>query len=98
MKAQAFTGKRLYDILPPTNRYTRQWRNWERRMPTVPAMDLTELLRDIPRGAWVAISSRHEKVIAYGSELRAVIEEAKSKGEDQPLIARVPETLSALML
>jgi hypothetical protein len=67
-------------------------------MPTMPALDLTELLRGIPRGAWVAISSKHESVVAFGADLRAVLEEAKAKGENEPLIARVPESGSALML
>lgn len=67
-------------------------------MPTLPAVDLTELLKGIPRGAWVAISSRHEKVVAFGAELRAVLEEAKQKGEKDPLVTRVPESASALML
>lgn len=67
-------------------------------MPTLPAIDLAELLRGIPRGAWVAISMDHEKVIAFGSELRAVLEQAKAKGEPDPLVTRVPESTSALML
>jgi hypothetical protein len=67
-------------------------------MPTLPAIDLTELLKGIPRGAWVAISSGHERVIAFGSELRAVLEEAKAKGERDPLVMRVPESASALIL
>lgn len=67
-------------------------------MPTLPAIDLTELLKGIPRGAWVAVSAKHEKVIAFGSELRAVLEEAKAKGERDPLVMRVPESASALML
>ncbi len=67
-------------------------------MPTLPAIKLTELLKDIPRGAWVAISSQHEKVVAFGSELRAVLDEAKTKGERDPLITRGPESTSAMML
>jgi hypothetical protein len=67
-------------------------------MPTMPALDLTELLKGIPRGAWVAISSQHERVVAFGSELHVVLDEAKAKGEKDPLIARVPESAAALML
>jgi len=65
---------------------------------TLPALDLRELLKSVPRGAWVAISHDHEKLVAYGSDLRAVIDEAHSKGERDPIITRVPETTSALML
>ena len=67
-------------------------------MPTVPAIDLRELLKELPRGAWVAISSQNDKVVAYGSDMRAVIAEAKSRGEDEPLITRIPEASASLML
>ena len=67
-------------------------------MPTLPAVELTGLLKGIPRGAWVAISSHHEKVVAFGSDMRAVLEEAKSKGERDPLMTRIPESATALMM
>lgn len=67
-------------------------------MPTMPALDLTELLKGVPRGAWVAISTENEKVIAFGAELRAVLDEAKKQGENKPLITRVPETAAAMIL
>ena len=67
-------------------------------MPTMPALDLTELLKGVPRGAWVAISTENEKVIAFGAELRAVLDEAKKQGENEPLITRVPETAAAMIL
>ena len=66
-------------------------------MPTVPAIDLRELLKELPRGAWVAISSQNDRVVAYGSDMRAVIAEAKSRGEDEPLITRIPEASASLM-
>jgi hypothetical protein len=67
-------------------------------MPTVPAVDLAELLKGIPRGAWVAIDHNEERIVAYGSDLRAVLEEAKEKGEPDPIVIRVPESTSSLML
>lgn len=67
-------------------------------MPTMPALDLTELLKGIPRGDWVAISSRQERVVAFGFELRAVLEEARQKGEGDPIVARVPESASSTLL
>lgn len=65
---------------------------------TLPALDLSALLRDIPAGAWVAIDERVQTVIAYGAELRSVLEEAQRKGHNHPLIARVPETTATLIL
>ena len=67
-------------------------------MPTLPAINLTELLKGIPRGAWVAISAKQEKVVAYGSDMRAVLDEAKRNGAADPIITRVPEATSAMML
>jgi uncharacterized protein DUF5678 len=67
-------------------------------MATMPALDLATMLKGIPRGAWVAISEAKDRVIAYGSDLRVVIEDAKRKGEADPLITRVPESASTLIL
>lgn len=67
-------------------------------MPTAPALDFRSLLEGIPRGAWVALSAHHERVLAFGAELAAVVAEARAKGEQNPVITRVPETASALML
>lgn len=64
----------------------------------VPALDFTELLKDIPRGAWVALSEDHSRVVAYGSEMRDVLEEAETKGEHEPIIMRVPQASCALIL
>jgi hypothetical protein len=65
---------------------------------TIPALDLSAILKDIPRGAWVAISRTEQRVVAYGSEMSKVVDEAKNAGEPHPLIVRVPEAATALML
>ena len=62
-----------------------------------PALNLKSILEGVPRGAWVAISTQDMRVIAYGSEMRKVLEEAKSKGESNPLMTRVPETTTTLI-
>lgn len=68
-------------------------------MTPVPALNLTELLKDLPRGAWVAISRVvPARVLAVGSDIRKVQEEAIASGEKDPLIVRVPETLALVML
>lgn len=64
----------------------------------MPAVDLTELLKGIPRGAWVAITHDEESVVAFGSDLRTVVEQAHQKGESDPIITRVPESAAAMML
>ncbi len=52
----------------------------------------------IPPGAWVAISEEPEEVVAYGADMRTVLEEARSKGEKDPLITRVPQSSTTLVL
>lgn len=59
-------------------------------------VDLFDLLEGIPAGAWVAISERQHSVLAYGVDAQTVLSEAQSKGEDQPLIVRVPEQASSM--
>lgn len=60
--------------------------------------DLSDLLKDIPAGAWVAISERQHKTIAFGVDARAVLNEAKEKGEQLPLMVRVPDRNTAMFL
>jgi hypothetical protein len=65
---------------------------------TTTVADLAGLLKEIPPGAWVAISEEKHSVIAYGADAQAVFSEAKEKGEEQPLIVRVPEQATAMFL
>lgn len=60
--------------------------------------DLPELLAGIPDGAWVAISERQRKVLAWGPDAEEVLSRARTAGEDLPLIVRVPEQNSALFV
>jgi hypothetical protein len=67
-------------------------------MLTVPAIDLAGLLKDIPRGSWVAISADETHVVASGPDMQTVIETAKKLGAPAPIITRVPEHASTLVL
>ncbi len=62
------------------------------------AIDFGTLLRGIPKGAWVAISENQERVVAYSADMHDVLEQARRLGEADPIILRVPESESALML
>jgi len=61
-------------------------------------MNFHELLKDIPRGAWVAVASDQKRVVAYGADMCKVLEEARELGEQDPIIFRIPESESALIL
>ena len=60
--------------------------------------DLSELLKGIPAGAWVAISEQQHKAIAFGVDAQTVLNEAQQKGEKLPLMVRVPDRDSAMFL
>lgn len=53
--------------------------------------ELLDLTRGLPSGVWAAISERQHIVLAYGRDAEAVLSEARSKGEERPLIVRVPD-------
>ncbi len=65
-------------------------------MPAV--KDLSKLLAGVPRGAWVALSRDEERVLAFASELQEVLKKAKDLGEDDPIVTRLPEEGSSLLL
>lgn len=70
-----------------------------RPMPTIlPALNLGVLLKNVPKGAWVAISRDRTKVVAWGADLQDVMTRAAIAGEQQPLVMKVPDTATALML
>ena len=62
------------------------------------AKDVSKLLADIPKGAWVALSRDEERVVAYAAELQEVLRLAKEAGENDPIITRVPEAEAATLI
>jgi hypothetical protein len=44
---------------------------------------LAELLEDVPRGSWVALSRDERHILANGPDLEDVIAAAKQRGEDE---------------
>jgi hypothetical protein len=60
--------------------------------------DISKLLAGIPRGAWVALSRDEERVLAYAAELQDALQQAKDAGESDPIVTRVPESDSSILL
>jgi hypothetical protein len=60
--------------------------------------DVSKLLVDIPKGAWVALSRNQDKVVAYAAELQEALQKAKDAGENDPIVIRVPETDATTLL
>jgi hypothetical protein len=69
----------------------------ERRYTMMAVKDVSKLLADIPRGAWVALSRDEERVIAYAAELQEVLRKTKEAGENDPIVTRVPEVDGATL-
>jgi hypothetical protein len=60
--------------------------------------DISRLLVDVPKGAWVALSKDEERVVAYAAELQEAIQKAKEAGESDPVVIRVPEADGSTLL
>jgi hypothetical protein len=54
--------------------------------------NFAEILKEIPAGAWVAISERQHRTIAFGADARSVLRQAREMGEQIPLMVRVSES------
>ncbi len=60
--------------------------------------DISKLLVDVPKGAWVALSKDEDRIVAYAAELSDAIQKAKDAGEHDPVIVRVPESDGTTLL
>jgi hypothetical protein len=66
-------------------------------MATIP-LDLAALLEGIPEGAWVAISEEARIVVSYAADFQTALSLAHERGENDPLVLRVPEQANTLFL
>lgn len=53
-------------------------------------IDLTVVLKDAPAGHWIALSQNKERIIATAKTLEAALRAAREKGEDRPIVLKVP--------
>jgi hypothetical protein len=60
--------------------------------------DISKLVADLPKGAWVALSHDQERVVSYGDDLPEVMKKAKESGENRPVITRIPQTDSQTLI
>jgi hypothetical protein len=60
--------------------------------------DISKLLINVPKGAWVVLSADEARVLAYAADLAEVVKKANELGESDPVIVRVPENASSLVL
>ena len=63
-----------------------------------PTLNFDKLFREIPAGAWVAVSEAENRVIAFGADLQQVLAEARDNGEPEPLVLKVPDRQEIVFL
>ena len=61
-------------------------------------IDFATVLRDVPKGSWVALSNDKKRLLAFGPDMDRVIDQAHEAGESDPIIARIPESSASLFL
>jgi hypothetical protein len=57
-----------------------------------------EALQKAPSNGWVAFSEDEEHLVAYGATYDEVVANAESKGVSDPVVVKVPETWTDLVL
>jgi len=67
-------------------------------MVMIGTKDISKLLAGIPKGAWVALSKDEDRVVAYSADLQDAIDQANQKGENDPVVIRVPETNGSTLI
>lgn len=59
--------------------------------------DLSKVLKDYS-SKWIALKPDSMTVVASGDELRKVLEKARSKGVENPVMTRAPKNYGAYIL
>ncbi|MFZ0956252.1 MAG: hypothetical protein WAN60_07905 [Candidatus Sulfotelmatobacter sp.] len=64
----------------------------DKKPPTreIAPRDLSPILKDAPAGAWVALSHDKTQIVATGDSIRATADLARSRGEDDPVLFKMP--------
>lgn len=52
--------------------------------------EVRNLTAGVPKGSWVALSHDEKRLVVYGADLQEVLCKAKSAGEADPIVFRVP--------
>ncbi len=60
--------------------------------------EIYEAIKDVPRGAWVALSDKPLRILVFGPDAVKVTTEARAQGEECPILVRVPEKEMTLIL
>ena len=59
-------------------------------METLEVEDLSKILKSYSN-EWVALTEKRDRVISHGQDLEKVIKQANIKGEEHPVVTKVPK-------
>jgi hypothetical protein len=62
------------------------------------AEERVRILRAAKPNSWVAFPEDESRVVAYGDSYSEVVRAAESVGETEPVIVKIPETWSSIVL
>ena len=57
-------------------------------------MKETQLLADVPKGEWAALTHSRDRLLAHSVELNEALQRAYSTGEKDPFVLRAPALYS----
>lgn len=66
-------------------------------MALVAPIDLSEVLKDAPAGEWIALSPDGMKIVATAKTIEEALAAAKKKGEENPIMTKVPPVGSLVL-
>ncbi len=55
----------------------------------IQALDFTKIAKEY-KGKWVALTEDEKKVVSFGKSAKDVLEKAKKRGIESPILFRVP--------
>jgi hypothetical protein len=59
--------------------------------------DISKIFEGIPSGCWVTLSHDEKCVLGYSPDFDSAVRMAREKGEDAPIITRVPPSDSGML-
>jgi hypothetical protein len=63
----------------------------------VTPIDLTGVLKDAPVGDWIALSHAQDRIVATAKTLDEAVRAAREKGEENPIVLKVPPVSSLVL-
>ena len=60
-------------------------------------IDMTAVFKDAPRGQWLALSWKLDKIVGTGKTVEEAIEAARKNGEAHPILTAAPPACGLIL-